>query len=205
MLMPKKVKYRKQQRGRMAGKAWRGSDVVVRRLRPEGARALLADGPADRGGARRDDPVHQARRQDLDPRVPGQADHQEAAGNAHGQGQGRARGVGVRRAAGPDPVRDGRRDRDRRARGDAPGRGQAADQDAGSRRGSPRRRRHEGRRSSAISGSTSCSSARRISTISCSACGSRSRWGSSRRRDKLKALRRDLARVKTVLREKETV
>ena len=27
MLMPKKVKYRKQQRGRMAGKAWRGSEV----------------------------------------------------------------------------------------------------------------------------------------------------------------------------------
>jgi large subunit ribosomal protein L16 len=27
MLMPKKVKYRKQQRGRRAGKAWAGSDV----------------------------------------------------------------------------------------------------------------------------------------------------------------------------------
>ena len=27
MLMPKKVKYRKQQRGRMAGKAWRGSSI----------------------------------------------------------------------------------------------------------------------------------------------------------------------------------
>ena len=27
MLMPKKVKYRKQQRGRMAGKAWRGSEM----------------------------------------------------------------------------------------------------------------------------------------------------------------------------------
>src|SRR4026208_1907869 len=27
MLMPKKVKYRKQQRGRRAGRAWRGSDV----------------------------------------------------------------------------------------------------------------------------------------------------------------------------------
>ena len=27
MLMPKKVKYRKQQRGRMKGKAWRGSDL----------------------------------------------------------------------------------------------------------------------------------------------------------------------------------
>jgi len=27
MLMPKKVKYRKQQRGRMRGKAWRGSEL----------------------------------------------------------------------------------------------------------------------------------------------------------------------------------
>ena len=27
MMMPKKVKFRKQQRGRMTGKAWRGSDV----------------------------------------------------------------------------------------------------------------------------------------------------------------------------------
>jgi large subunit ribosomal protein L16 len=27
MLMPKKVKFRKQQRGRMCGKAWRGSDI----------------------------------------------------------------------------------------------------------------------------------------------------------------------------------
>jgi large subunit ribosomal protein L16 len=27
MLMPKKVKYRKQQRGRMSGAAWRGSDI----------------------------------------------------------------------------------------------------------------------------------------------------------------------------------
>ena len=28
MLMPKKVKFRKQQRGRMAGKAWRGSSIA---------------------------------------------------------------------------------------------------------------------------------------------------------------------------------
>src|SRR5436305_13705970 len=27
MMMPKKVKFRKQQRGRMTGKAWRGSDI----------------------------------------------------------------------------------------------------------------------------------------------------------------------------------
>ena len=37
---------------------------VVRRLRAEGDGALLDDRPADRGGPRRDDPVHQARRQD---------------------------------------------------------------------------------------------------------------------------------------------
>lgn len=28
MLLPKKVKYRKQQRGRMKGKAWRGSEIA---------------------------------------------------------------------------------------------------------------------------------------------------------------------------------
>jgi large subunit ribosomal protein L16 len=28
MMMPKKVKYRKQQRGRMCGKAWRGSSIA---------------------------------------------------------------------------------------------------------------------------------------------------------------------------------
>jgi large subunit ribosomal protein L16 len=48
MLMPKKVKYRKQQRGRMTGKAWRGSTSVVRRLRIEGHGMRLGYGPADR-------------------------------------------------------------------------------------------------------------------------------------------------------------
>ena len=28
MLMPKKVKYRKQQKGKMRGKAWRGSELA---------------------------------------------------------------------------------------------------------------------------------------------------------------------------------
>ena len=28
MLMPKKVKYRKQQRGRMTGKAWKGGELA---------------------------------------------------------------------------------------------------------------------------------------------------------------------------------
>ena len=57
---------------------------LVRRLRAEGDGAVLADRPPDRGGAYRHDPLHQARRQDLDSGVPGQADHQEAAGNPNG-------------------------------------------------------------------------------------------------------------------------
>ena len=39
----------------------------------------LGHQPADRSGPYRDDALHQARRQGLDPAVPGQADHQEAA------------------------------------------------------------------------------------------------------------------------------
>src|SRR4029453_6182286 len=35
MMMPKKVKYRKQQRGRMAGKAWRGSSISFGDLGPK--------------------------------------------------------------------------------------------------------------------------------------------------------------------------
>ena len=64
MLMPKKVKYRKQQRGRMRGKAWRGSDVSFGDYSLK-ALGLLADGSTDRSGARGDDPLHKARRQGL--------------------------------------------------------------------------------------------------------------------------------------------
>ena len=60
----------------------------LRRLRPAGHRARLAHRPPDRGGPRRDHPPRQARRQALDPGLPGQADHQEAGRDPHGQGQG---------------------------------------------------------------------------------------------------------------------
>ena len=49
------------------------SDVVVRRLRPAGARAGLPHVAPDRGGSYGDHPPRQARRQALDPRLPGQA------------------------------------------------------------------------------------------------------------------------------------
>src|SRR4029079_4844868 len=60
------------------GKGVARSRRVVWRLRAQSARALLDDGATDRSGARGDDPFHQARRQDLDPGVPRQTDHQEA-------------------------------------------------------------------------------------------------------------------------------
>ena len=45
MLFPKKVKYRKQQRGRMRGKAWRGSTLVFGQF---GLKALEAGHLSDR-------------------------------------------------------------------------------------------------------------------------------------------------------------
>ena len=52
MLMPKKVKYRKQQRGRMRGKAYRGGDAVVRRLWAS-RRSSRAGSPPGRSRRRR--------------------------------------------------------------------------------------------------------------------------------------------------------
>src|SRR5438045_3800362 len=45
MMMPKKVKYRKQQRGRMAGKAWRGSTIAFGEF---GLKALEGGSSTDR-------------------------------------------------------------------------------------------------------------------------------------------------------------
>ena len=47
MLMPKKVKYRKQQRGRMTGKAWRGSSLAFGEYRAESHALRLDHRPAD--------------------------------------------------------------------------------------------------------------------------------------------------------------
>ena len=47
MLMPKKVKYRKQQRGRMTGKAWRGSSLAFGDFGLKAHGMRLDHGPAD--------------------------------------------------------------------------------------------------------------------------------------------------------------
>ena len=81
----------------------------LRRVRPGDAGTGLDHQPPDRGGPARDDPLGQARRQDLDPGLPGQARDQEAGRDPDGLGQGRTRPLGRGRQARPDPVRDGRR------------------------------------------------------------------------------------------------
>ncbi len=104
MLMPKKVKYRKQQRGRMCGKAWRGStlafgDFGLKVLEPgwitdrqiEASRVAMTRF-VKRGG------------KDLDSRVSRQAGDEEACRNPYGQGQGRAGSLGCGGASGKDFV-----------------------------------------------------------------------------------------------------
>ena len=48
-LMPKRVKFRKSQRGKVKGNAPRGNTVSLRRVRPAGARGRLAQRRGDRG------------------------------------------------------------------------------------------------------------------------------------------------------------
>src|SRR3990172_9292511 len=110
----------------------------LRRIRTDGRRGLLAHQPSDRGGAARDDPPHQAGGPDLDPRLPGQAGHQEAGRGADGLRQGCARPLGGGGEARTGDVRDVRRPRGDRPRGDAPGKPQAADPDEVRREGGGR-------------------------------------------------------------------
>ena len=78
---------------------------ALRRVRHPGARAGLAHRPPDRGRPYRHDPRHQAWRQGLDQRLPGQAGHQEAGRDPHGFRQGQPRVLGRRRASGSRAVR----------------------------------------------------------------------------------------------------
>src|SRR5262249_55611657 len=107
MLAPKKVKYRKQQKGRRGGTAWRGSSLafgdyglqVVDRgwltaREIEAARVALTRA-IKRGG------------RVLVRVVPRQPPPQEAGRNPHGQGQGVARDVGRGREARSHALRDG--------------------------------------------------------------------------------------------------
>ena len=99
MLTPKRVKWRKQHRGRMRGKRAGRQHADLRRLRFAGARAVLDDQPPDRSRPYRDDPPHQARRKSLDQGLSRQAGDEEAGRSPHGFRQGQSRVLGRRRAS----------------------------------------------------------------------------------------------------------
>src|SRR5438552_2129223 len=71
-----------------------------RRIWPEGPGPRPSNRAPGRGGASRDVAPHQARRAHLDPRVPGQADLDQARGSSHGKRQGQSRILRMR-----DPAR----------------------------------------------------------------------------------------------------
>ena len=77
----------------------------LRRVRPQGPRSRLGHQSPDRGGARRDDPQDQARRQGLDQRLSRQALHEEAGRDPAGLGQGQPGGLGRRGQARQGDVR----------------------------------------------------------------------------------------------------
>src|SRR4026207_1021510 len=84
MLMPKKVKFRKQQRGRMTGKAWRGSNGD---FGDYGLKAMEPCRPAGRpagGGPARAIRARQAGGRVWGPAPRKKADREEAAGNPNG-------------------------------------------------------------------------------------------------------------------------
>jgi ribosomal protein L16 len=121
MLMPGKVKFRKQQRGRRCGKANTGSTVAFGdfglKTLEDGwitAREIEASRIAITRFVKRGGKIW------VRP-LPRQADHQEGRRNPHGERErGAPESVGRRGQAGEGPVRDGERWTKDRARGDAP-------------------------------------------------------------------------------------
>ena len=83
MLLPKRVKYRRVHRGRLTGKASRGTQVTYGEF---GLVALGKPGSpqSDRSRPCGHDPLHQERRSGLDQDFPRQAHHREGAGNPNG-------------------------------------------------------------------------------------------------------------------------
>ena len=88
MLLPKRVKYRRVQRGRMTGKATRGNVGVPGPVRPCCPGARLDHLRTDRGCPCRHDPLYQAWRQGLDQDLPRQAVTEKPAETRMGSGKG---------------------------------------------------------------------------------------------------------------------
>ena len=115
-LMPKRVKYRKSQRGKVRGKATRGNTVAFGDFGLQSLEGGWLSAETHRGRPHHGDALRPRRGPALHPRLPAQVGHVDPRRDAHGQGQGRAGVLGRRRQAGHDPVRDRRAARGRRPR-----------------------------------------------------------------------------------------
>jgi large subunit ribosomal protein L16 len=109
MLMPKKVKFRKQQKGKMRGKAWRGSTLSFGEY---GLKVMecgyITDRQIEASRIAMTRFIKRGGKVWLRS-VPGQASHQEAGRSPNGLGQGRAGSLGGGCSSGQDPLRDGGR------------------------------------------------------------------------------------------------
>ena len=88
MLQPARSKYRKAHKGRIHGACHQRQHPDLRLLWPQGDRARPRHRAPDRGGAPRHHPPHPPHRPRLDPHLPGRAGVGEAGRGAHGQRQG---------------------------------------------------------------------------------------------------------------------
>ena len=201
MLMPKKVKFRKQQRGRMRGKAWRGGDVSfgdygLKALEPcwltdrqiEAARVAMTRF-IKRGGkiwvrVFPDKPITKKPQETRMGKGKGAPDQWVAVDPA------RARAV-----------RDGRRDRDGSARGDEAGGGEAADPDQVR---DPLRAGEDAMKAAELRdlGADELGVEERELTDQLFRMRIQKSMGQLEAPDKMRTVRRDLARIKTVLRQK---
>ena len=87
-LMPKRVKFRKSQRGKVKGNATARQHGQLRRFRPAGPRRRLAERRVDRGGPYDGDALHPRRRPAVHPRVPAQVGDLDPAETRMGKGKG---------------------------------------------------------------------------------------------------------------------
>ena len=83
-LMPKRVKHRKSQRGRIKGEATRGNRVVYGDFGLQTMQGGWISAQTIEAGRVAAQPVPAQRRPVVRPHVPTQIDHRQAAGNPHG-------------------------------------------------------------------------------------------------------------------------
>ena len=83
-LMPKRVKHRKSQRGRIKGNATRGNRVVFGEFGLQATQGGWVSAQTIEAGRIAAHAIHPRRRAAVHPRIPAQVDHVDPAGNPHG-------------------------------------------------------------------------------------------------------------------------